>query len=201
MKHSRRSRRLTCLLAAWLVLSVPTSVTAQRGVLIGVSQFDHLPIRPLDGPPNDVMLMSDTLVGLGVREQNIVKLADSASSELLPRRENILRVLREQALQGRRGETVVVYFSGHGAQVPQAMPVAKGGWIEPDGLDEVFLTRSGSAKLNSGISGNCGHHAGLMTVWQAGVRAEIDNEADSGKEAAPQVNGGFQSESCLSRAA
>ena len=44
--------------------------------------------------------------------------------------------------------------------------------------------RSGSAKLNSGISGNSGHHAGLMTVWQAGVTDEISEEADSGAQAA-----------------
>jgi len=125
------------LLAAWVVLSAPTPATAQLAVLIGVSQFDHLPIRPLEGPPNDVMLMSDNLIALGVRQQDIVKLVHNATPRLLPRRANILRVLLQQALRGRRGETGLLHCSGHGAQVPQAMPAANGRWIEPDGLDDV----------------------------------------------------------------
>ena len=118
-----------------------TPAMAQRAILIGVSLFDHLPIRALEGPPNDVTLMNDMLVALGVPQQNIVKLVDSATPDLLPRRANILRVLGEEARRAKRGETVVVYFSSHSAQVPQLIPVAKGGWVEPDGLNEVFLTR------------------------------------------------------------
>ena len=61
--------------------------------------------------------------------------------------------------------------------------------------------RSGSAKLNSGISGNSGHHAGLMTVWQAGVTDEISEETGGCEKAAAQVNRRDQSESRVSRAA
>lgn len=114
---------------------------AQRAILIGVSQFDHLPIKPLEGPPNDVALMASALQSLGILPEKIIQLTDAADHDFLPRRANILRVLSDQARLSKRGETVVVYFSGHGAQVPQPLPVAKGRWVEPDGLDEVFLTR------------------------------------------------------------
>ena len=55
---------------------------------------------------------------------------------------------------------------------------------DAEGGSEANGNRSGSAKLNSGISGNSGHSAGLMTVWQAGVRDEISEEADSGAQTA-----------------
>ena len=61
--------------------------------------------------------------------------------------------------------------------------------------------RSGFTKLNSRISGNSGHHVGSKAVWQAGVKDEIGEEADSGAQTAPQVNGRVQSESRVSRAA
>ena len=53
-------------------------------------------------------------------------------------------------------------------------------YLRPRRLDH----RSGPAKLNSGISGNSGHSAGPMTVWQAGVRDEISEEGDGGAQAA-----------------
>ncbi|MBC7622249.1 MAG: caspase family protein [Aeromicrobium sp.] len=124
-----------------LISAISPCAVAHRAILIGVSHFDHLPIKPLEGPPNDVALLASALQSLGMRQQNIIQITDAADVDFLPRRANILRVLSEQARLSKRGETVVVYFSGHGAQVPQSLPVAKGGWVEPDGLDEVFLTR------------------------------------------------------------
>lgn len=140
--HFRQGKLATL---AWIVGSVFTCMStfavAQRAILIGVSQFDHLPIKPLEGPPNDVALMASALQSIGVLPQKIIQLTDAADPDFLPRRANILRVLSEQARLSKPGETVIVYFSGHGAQIPQPLPVAKGRWVEPDGLDEVFLTR------------------------------------------------------------
>ncbi len=140
-----RSRQEKVTALAWVVGVVfafmsPFAV-AQRAILIGVSQFDHLPIKPLEGSPNDVALMASALQSLGILPEKIIQLTDAADHDFLPRRANVLRVLSEQARLSKRGETVIVYFSGHGAQVPQPLPVAKGRWVEPDGLDEVFLTR------------------------------------------------------------
>ena len=124
-----------------LAFALSADAHAQRAVLVGVSKFDHLNITPLEGPPNDVALMAAALSRRGIPAAKIVQLTDTARSDLLPTRANILRVLGEQARMTKPGEVVVIYFSGHGAQVPQVTPVAAGNWVEPDGLDEVFLTR------------------------------------------------------------
>ena len=136
MKHMRTLRDLACAMALSFAPFSSTTAMAQRAILIGVSLFDQLPIRALEGPPNDVTLMNDTLLALGVRQQNIVKLVDSARPDLLPRRASILLVLGEEARRAKRGETVVVYFSGHGAQVPQAIPVQR-----VDGLSPMVSTK------------------------------------------------------------
>lgn len=117
------------------------SLAAFRAILVGVSQFDHLPIQALQGPVNDVDAMVRALRAFGVPSPDIFVLTDKSPSNHHPSRANILRVLREQARTSQSGDWVIVYFSGHGAQIPQRQPVAKGRWVEPDGLDEVFLTR------------------------------------------------------------
>ena len=85
--------------------------------------------------------MAATLQARGVPHKNVIRLVDSEAQHYQPTRTNILRVLAETAKTSRRNDLIIVYFSGHGAQVPQPKPVPKGRWIEPDGLDEVFLTR------------------------------------------------------------
>ena len=126
-------------LAAWLVMAQAAAET--RAILIGVSKFDHLKIAPLDGPLNDVALMDIALRARGLPGHQIIKLTDYAAESYKPRRANILRVFAETAKASLTNDSVIVYFSGHGAQVPQPKPVPKGRWVEPDGLDEVFLTR------------------------------------------------------------
>ena len=133
---------IAALLCQALFIFISQASTAEtRAILIGVSQFDHLKITPLEGPKNDVMLMAATLQARGVPDKNVIRLVDSEAQHYQPTRTNILRVLAETAKTSRRNDLIIVYFSGHGAQVPQPKPVPKGRWIEPDGLDEVFLTR------------------------------------------------------------
>ena len=128
-----------CALAAALLI---TSVAAEtRAILVGVSKFDHLNIAPLEGPLNDVKLMDIALQARGLDARNIIKLTDDSPESYKPRRANILRVFSGMAKASIANDIVMVYFSGHGAQVPQPTPVPKGRWLEPDGLDEVFLTR------------------------------------------------------------
>jgi len=110
-------------------------------VLIGVSQFDHLKIEPLVGPPNDVALMRQALLNIGYAPRDIVELTDVQPASRHPTARNIRRALRQQAQRLAAGDSVIVYFSGHGAQVPQRVGVQPPAYIEPDGLDEVFLTR------------------------------------------------------------
>jgi len=128
-----------CALSAWLLMAPVAAET--RAILIGVSKFDHLKIAPLEGPLNDVALMGVALQARGLEGRQIIKLTDYSAESYKPRRANILRVFAETAKASLANDVVIVYFSGHGAQVPQPKPVPKGRWVEPDGLDEVFLTR------------------------------------------------------------
>jgi uncharacterized caspase-like protein len=121
--------------AAWLlatVLAVP-AWAANHALLVGVGSYPALPERRLLGPANDVRLMADSLQALGWPPAQLRVLADQGDG--LPTRANILQALARLADVSRRGDWVLLYFSGHGAQVP-----APGG-----GVDEVFLARDASA--------------------------------------------------------
>ena len=112
-----------------------------RALLIAVGSYEYLRIAPLKGPRNDVLAMRRALQHLNVEPSRIVELSDDAPTHRLPSRANILRALKELQQVAQRGETVLLYWSGHGAQIPQALPLKPGAWVEPDGLDEVFITR------------------------------------------------------------
>ncbi|WP_397534705.1 caspase domain-containing protein [Roseateles sp.] len=116
----------------------PLAAAADHALLVGVSAYPGLPGRSLEGPANDVRLMQQTLAGMGLAEDQLTVLAERGGG--LPTRTNILRSLARLANQSQPGDWVLVYFSGHGAQVPQR-PASPGERVEGDGLDEVFLPR------------------------------------------------------------
>ena len=132
---------VVCLSTA---LVTPTTWGADTyALLVGVSGYPQLPERlRLAGPANDVQLMRASLVTAGLRPANITVLADGvAASRELPTRAAILSALARLATVAKRGDWAVIYVSGHGSQQPQILVngKAKNGYIEPDGLDEIFL--------------------------------------------------------------
>jgi len=133
-------RAAACLMLA-VCASLP-AVAADRALLVGVSVYPNLPGKSLEGPANDVKLMQRTLSGLGLADEQMTLLSEAGGG--LPTRANILRGLARLASDSRPGDWVLVYFSGHGAQVPQR-PAGPGEWVEGDGLDEVFLPRDTQA--------------------------------------------------------
>lgn len=128
------------LIATLMLISTPV-YAANRAVIIAVGRYDFLTIPPLVGPANDAALMNAVLRSAGLSSEHVVSLTDDSIETLLPRKANILRVLAETARRSRAGDNVVLYFSGHGAQIPQVNSGMAGRYIEPDGLDEVFITR------------------------------------------------------------
>lgn len=143
LQRTLRRRFLYALGGFACAAAVPAFGTDSRlaAVLIGVSRFDHLKIEPLAGPVNDVALMRQALRRNGYRDSDIVQLTDGQIAARHPTGFNILRALRDQAKRLQSGDRVVVYFSGHGAQAPQNLARRTSSYLEPDGLDEVFLTR------------------------------------------------------------
>lgn len=134
--------KLLGLAALSLCCSVPT-LAQTRALLVGVSGYPSLAAeRHLRGPANDVVLIRESLLRAGISAGLITTLADGvAGSAALPTKRNILSALRQSGEHAKPGDWVIVYFSGHGAQQPQPAPsrLPPGTYIEPDGLDEIFL--------------------------------------------------------------
>lgn len=125
------------LLAA-LALAAPMARAEVQAVLVGVSDYLTLD-ADLKGPSNDVRLMAETLVLRGVDPGAMTVLtADPAglpegASTGRPVRAEILAALAAAAEAAQPGDTMVFYFSGHGAQAPD-MSGDEGG-----GYDEILL--------------------------------------------------------------
>ena len=109
-----------------------------RAVLVGVSDYLVLD-ADLKGPANDVRLMAETLALRGVdpRAMTVLTAEPAACPTAFrqpPRcRDTILAAMDAVAAASVAGDTVVFYFSGHGAQAPD-MSGDEGG-----GYDEILL--------------------------------------------------------------
>jgi hypothetical protein len=109
-----------------------------RAVLVGVSDYLVLD-ADLKGPTNDVRLMAETLALRGVDPGAMTVLTSDPAglpdgvSSAAPLRDTILAAMEAVAAASVDGDTVVFYFSGHGAQAPD-MSGDEGG-----GYDEILL--------------------------------------------------------------
>lgn len=126
------------LLLTCAVLAAPPAQAELRAVLIGVGDYLTLD-ADLKGPSNDVRLMAETLVARGLSPgQMTILTSDPAglphgAATAPPRRAEILAALDAAADASAKGDTVIFYFSGHGAQAPD-MSGDEGG-----GYDEILL--------------------------------------------------------------
>ncbi len=127
-------------LAAGLAVDLAASPAAAEvhAVLVGVSDYLVLD-ADLKGPSNDARLMAETLAARGVDPAAMTVLASDTAglpagvATGAPTRAGILAALADIAAKAQPGDTVVFYFSGHGAQAPD-MSGDEGG-----GHDEIFL--------------------------------------------------------------
>lgn len=144
-----RTSLFLCLLMALSSLATPGLAQGQkRALLIGVSNYSEEKMgfdASLEGPANDIILMSRTLRRFGFDEENIIILSDVSNmpsreqaTNRLPTRQNILDSLASLADAAQRDDEVIIYLSGHGSQQPEQFPEKKAK-PESDGLDEVFL--------------------------------------------------------------
>ncbi|CAN5329620.1 hypothetical protein BH09PSE4_BH09PSE4_17370 [soil metagenome] len=118
-----------------VLLALACSAPAQArliGVVIGVSQYSdpHLSLAALPGASIDAAEMASALRSrnAGAADLAVLTGADATAAAI---REALNHAVASAAM----GDRVVLYLSGHGAQIP-ARP---GDANEPDGLDEVFL--------------------------------------------------------------
>ena len=133
-----------------LLLMLPALAQAQtvsRALLVGVSNYPKEAVGNLQlaGPKNDIALMLDTMPLLGIRPEHIRVLADSLEqttatrkADGMPTRAAILDGLAKLAMESQRGDSALVYLSGHGSRQPDLTP-EKRAVPKADGMDEVFL--------------------------------------------------------------
>ena len=110
------------------VVKPTPSRPALRALLVGIAEYAN-PEYQLNGPVNDVFLVSQTLQEMGV-EPDAIRVALNERATAAAIRERL-----QWLLAGTRdGDTVFFYFSGHGAQVP-----AYGRDAEVDHIDECLV--------------------------------------------------------------
>lgn len=127
-----RAMWITRLLSAsCLALAAASAWAETRAVLIGVSEYVNLD-ADLAGPANDVRLMADMLHRRGVDQ---VTLLAEGPGAIPPDRAAILSALDAAVAASAAGDTLVIYFSGHGSQAPDMNGDEEGGY------DEIFLPR------------------------------------------------------------
>jgi len=126
------------LLSTLGLLAAPAAFADVRAVLVGVGDYLTLD-ADLKGPTNDVRLMVETLVARGVDPGFMTVLTGDpaglpeGAATAQPLRTEILAALEAAAKASVKGDTVIFYFSGHGAQAPD-MSGDEGG-----GYDEILL--------------------------------------------------------------
>jgi hypothetical protein len=86
---------------------------AKRAVLIGINRY-QVPGADLRGCVNDVRNLQKALVELyGFSTRDIVTLLDARATK-----RNMQAAIRQLVTSGRRGDVLVLHYSGHGSNVP-----------------------------------------------------------------------------------
>lgn len=172
-----------------------------RAVIVGVSDYQTLD-ADLKGPANDARLMAETLALRGVAP-DLITVLTSDLSDLpegvrtgAPEREVILAALQAAATDSGPGDTLVFYFSGHGAQAPDMsgdegggydellLPADAAGWkgsigaVERAILDDELQAWAQSALARGvkviGLIDACHSATGFRAVGGQGVAKVID---------------------------
>ncbi|MBE2277779.1 MAG: caspase family protein [Rhodobacteraceae bacterium] len=132
------TRILPYALAAAAALAAPAARAEVHALLIGVGDYAVLD-ADLKGPEDDVRLMAETLAARGVAARDMTVLTTGpaglpqGAASGAPTRDGILAAMDATAAAAKPGDTVVFYFSGHGAQAPDLSGDEGGGY------DEIFL--------------------------------------------------------------
>ena len=116
-------------------LAAPAARADIRAVVVGVGDYQTLDADLL-GPANDARLMTETLLARGLLPDKVTVLTTDPTglppgvASAQPDKAAILAALDTAARASVPGDTVVFYFSGHGAQAPDLSGDEGGGYDE-----------------------------------------------------------------------
>jgi hypothetical protein len=119
----------------------PPPIPGRRALLVGVTQYDHLPrANWLNGPGNDVAKLRYVLTSYyRFPTDDVVCLTEAEKNpSRRPTRENIEREFRRLAEVAREGDQVFVLIAGHGDRQPESPPTNRE-FRQADGISEIFL--------------------------------------------------------------
>ncbi|MCU0826259.1 MAG: caspase family protein [Tabrizicola sp.] len=183
------------------MLAAAPAMAEVRAVVVGVSDYQVLDVD-LQGPVHDARLMAEVLVARGVAPEAITVLSTDPTG--LPAgvasgpadRASILAALQAASAASGQGDTLIFYFSGHGAQAPDLsgdegggydeilLPADAAGWkgatqaVENAILDDELLTWA-QAALDRGVKvvgliDACHSATGFRAVGGTGVARVVD---------------------------
>ena len=156
------------LMLAGLIGLAPSAHAARRALLVGVSELaSQSSALWLQAPHNDVVALRSALLDQGFRNENITVLADGVEGASTPDSANIQAELARLAEISQAGDTLLLYFSGHGMR---ARPGVKD-YQEPDRLAEVFLARDALGAI-PGTVADTGNIGGILRDDQLGVHVQ-----------------------------
>ena len=135
----RKCASWACRLALLPLLAVAVATGAPRALLIGLS-YEGSEVSSLPGIDVDLKLARQVARDMGIRD---IRELWNAKATL----QGIVSAIEELGTGVGAEDLVLIYFSGHGAQVPD-----RGEIDEPDGLDEVLVpfdaVGTGASSLN-----------------------------------------------------
>ena len=138
---------------ALITLLVLVAMITQRssaedyGLLVGVSKYDKLPDeKQLPNAKHTAESIAHLFrERFRFTRESLLLLSEGEGAVARPLAASIRQKLVELAKQVNSGDQVVIWFSGHGARIPNDNPNED---PEPDGLDEVFLAADADSLLN-----------------------------------------------------
>lgn len=168
-------KRLLCTALLGLALAPSIAVAERHALLIGISQYQGFDGKiDLPGGENDLRMMNQIVRGMGVSDDNLIELSNSDAT-----RDAVLAALDSINRKTGSEDELIVYFSGHGAQIPDS------DGDEADAADEVLAfydlavqRQDGKVSLTGMLTDD--ELAGILANATAGQTTFIVDACNSG---------------------